>query len=633
MPPLAALGLIAITSRRLFATTLLLGAAAVSLAAESAPSREQEVESLAEFARLYGYVRWFHPSDSAAGIDWERFAVLGAQEARLCRNAGELQATLARLFQPLAPTLALRVRTPGIAPEADWPEPLPVFDGRVTFWQHLGVKLSDRPSPYTGRRVIAGEDKGERKPLFPGSLRDTPALCKPLGEELEVRLPMVLAVDAAGRTADGVAPAPGLEALKARLATVDYTKADLNNPAARVAGVVILWNVMQHFFPYHAEAEVDWEAQLRPALAAALTAPTVGEFRDGLGRLGARLHDGHGVFFTELGEKRRDVHENERTAGGLPVRVVQAEGRIVVTTARPGAPFQPGDVIESVAGKLAAQVLAEREELVGGSPHLRRLRALNRFGQGPVGATIEVAVQRDGATVKIPVTLETDDRGYFTNQIPERELPAYAEVAPGVYYVNLMKLEKAAFESHLEELTRARGVIFDWRWDGHPAPLKSAPVSVIEDVIPRLTDRELHSAPFLVPQIMRPDREGWTWRDGGWPLKPRTPRIAGQAVFIDTPGVVSYGETCMAIVDHFKLATLVGEPTAGCNGNVNFVPMPGGGAMMWTGMRVTKHDGTQLYGIGYVPQRPVARTLAGIKAGKDELLDAAIAELTKEQGL
>lgn len=83
----------------------------------------------------------------------------------------------------------------------------------------------------------------------------------------------------------------------------------------------------------------------------------------------------------------------------------------------------------------------------------------------------------------------------------------------------------------------------------------------------------------------------------------------------------------MAIVDHFKLAMLVGEPTAGCNGNVNFVAMPGGGTLMWTGMRVTKHDGSQLYLRGYEPDHPVARTIEAIKAGRDEMVERAIAAI------
>ncbi|MBK8858002.1 MAG: hypothetical protein IPN11_10125, partial [Opitutaceae bacterium] len=422
---------------------------------------DDEVEALAAYARLYGYVRWFHPSDEGAEVDWERLAVLGAAEVRRAREAGELQTALVNVFQPIAPTLTLR---PIGAGGAGWPDNRPKLEGRVTYWQHRGVKLGSRPSPYLGRRVIAGDESKERKPLFEGSPLAAPILVAALNRDLEVRLPLVLPVDQANRTSGTLAAS--LPALQERLATCEYVNGDLNDPAVRVAGVVILWNVMQHFFPYHAEAGVDWMAQLRPALRAALEAETPDDYRDGLCRLVARLQDGHGVYYAELSEQRAPVHEHAQTAGGLPIRLAMVDERIVVTAVREAATFVPGDVILTVGGVPAREVLAAREELVSGSPHLRRYRALNRFGQGPIGATIEVTVERDGARVTIPVTLEADKRGYFFNPMPEFELPTLAEVAPGIFYVNLVTCTKADYEARLNDLAQARGVIFDWRWDG-----------------------------------------------------------------------------------------------------------------------------------------------------------------------
>jgi C-terminal processing protease CtpA/Prc len=68
----------------------------------------------------------------------------------------------------------------------------------------------------------------------------------------------------------------------------------------------------------------------------------------------------------------------------------------------------------------------------------------------------------------------------------------------------------------------------------------------------------------------------------------------------------------------------VGGPTAGTNGNVNPVLLPGGYRLIWTGMKVLKHDGSRHHGIGIQPTIPVSRTVAGIARGRDELLEKAI---------
>jgi hypothetical protein len=41
----------------------------------------------------------------------------------------------------------------------------------------------------------------------------------------------------------------------------------------------------------------------------------------------------------------------------------------------------------------------------------------------------------------------------------------------------------------------------------------------------------------------------------------------------------------MGIVEAYDLATIAGEPTAGSNGNINLITLPGGYRIQWTGMK------------------------------------------------
>src|SRR5688500_4638444 len=66
-------------------------------------SAQQEIDNVAAFARLYGVARWFYPSDAAAALDWNRFAVHGVSRVRAARTPAELERTLEELFTPLGP--------------------------------------------------------------------------------------------------------------------------------------------------------------------------------------------------------------------------------------------------------------------------------------------------------------------------------------------------------------------------------------------------------------------------------------------------------------------------------------------------------------------------------------------------
>ena len=82
----------------------------------------------------------------------------------------------------------------------------------------------------------------------------------------------------------------------------------------------------------------------------------------------------------------------------------------------------------------------------------------------------------------------------------------------------------------------------------------------------------------------------------------------------------------MGYIADRKLATIVGSPTAGANGNVVAFTVPGGFRIAFTGMRVTGHDGqAQHHLVGITPDVPLEPTIAGVRAGRDEVLKRALA--------
>ena len=87
----------------------------------------------------------------------------------------------------------------------------------------------------------------------------------------------------------------------------------------------------------------------------------------------------------------------------------------------------------------------------------------------------------------------------------------------------------------------------------------------------------------------------------------------------------------MGIVEHYKLGEIVGGPTAGTNGNINPFKLPGGYTVMWTGMKVLKHDGSQHHGIGILPTVPASRTRKGVAEGKDEILLRGLAVVKRRR--
>ncbi|MEO5906483.1 MAG: hypothetical protein ABIQ11_07145 [Saprospiraceae bacterium] len=71
-------------------------------------------------------------------------------------------------------------------------------------------------------------------------------------------------------------------------------------------------------------------------------------------------------------------------------------------------------------------------------------------------------------------------------------------------------------------------------------------------------------------------------------------------------------------------ATVIGSTTAAADGNVSEIYLPGGIRTMISGIGVYYPDGKETQRIGIVPDIEVKPTIAGIRDGRDEVLEKAI---------
>ncbi|MFZ4431525.1 MAG: S41 family peptidase [Phycisphaerales bacterium] len=147
-------------------------------------------------------------------------------------------------------------------------------------------------------------------------------------------------------------------------------------------------------------------------------------------------------------------------------------------------------------------------------------------------------------------------------------------------------------------------------------------------MLEHLVERTSGSLQMEVPQVYLPDRAMVVLsKVMPWTIQPREPHIdqaSTRVVFLSGNGSISYCESVLSVVESLKLGTVIGQRTAGTNGNINPFVLPGGYRVVFTGMRVTKDDGRTHHGVGIVPNVEVPITAAGIKAGRDEVIEAAV---------
>ena len=119
--------------------------------------------------------------------------------------------------------------------------------------------------------------------------------------------------------------------------------------------------------------------------------------------------------------------------------------------------------------------------------------------------------------------------------------------------------------------------------------------------------------------------ESGSFQTSHWEICPSLPRLHAQLIVLTDGRVTSFGETILQMIHDNHLATEDKKPSGGTNGNIAEAILPGGFVLHFTGMRVPLSDGTAIQGNGFVPDHLVHPTLQGVRAGRDDVLMAAVA--------
>jgi hypothetical protein len=179
-------------------------------------------------------------------------------------------------------------------------------------------------------------------------------------------------------------------------------------------------------------------------------------------------------------------------------------------------------------------------------------------------------------------------------------------------------------ERVMDRLASAPGIVFD---------VRSRPNSNHEVLSHLVTQLDATSAWEAIPLIVRPYSASTpvSWEEtSSWNmplLNIKQPRILGRIAFLSGPRAISYAESVLALISHYRLGEIVGSATAGTNGDIAQIGEPTGCRTVFTGRRVTNHDGSQFHLIGVLPTIPASRTVAGVRDGRDEILDSALGYL------
>lgn len=373
------------------------------------------------------------------------------------------------------------------------------------------------------------------------------------------------------------------------------------------------WTVIRLFFPYLELCDRPWDDVLEEFIPRIEQAETEVEYATTIAEAHARIQDSHGYVQSATVNRHIGTH-----APAVAVRAV--EGRTVVSHVEGTDALAVGDVVVSVDGEPVERRIERLSKLVAAStPQALSWRVHVHLLQGDEGTAAVLEVEgSDGALRRVEVVR---DKPFFRH-VP-RSTPVYQVLPEGVGYVDLDRLDAQEVDAALAAVSAAPALVFDMR--GYPNQTAWA-------IAPRLHPRSVPAARFrrLDPSSPHPDTRTVTEFVQWTPPGPSGPPAYEGRIFmlIDETAVSQAEHTCL-FIESCVPVTFVGSPTNGANGDVTTMILPGGITCMFSGQGVWHADGRQLQRAGVQPDIEVRPTIAGIRAGRDEVLEAAVAAATR----
>lgn len=568
-------------------------------------AEQGKVENMMSFAKAYGYVKYFHPSDKSELIDWEKFSAYGAQKIEKCKTKKQVVKSLNELFKPFAPSVKFTLSDTIPAYDLERITPDNRTELRKTYWQHNGLStgMTNKEHQVYESRLVGSKKQNQ---LFDYEPEFGTVITKEIGDGIYCQIPLVLYSD--NQTTYPVCDAVLFNDFKLQIEALDYNKDQL---LFRLGNIVNVYNVFQHFYPYFDVVDVNWESEFKKAIKQCYLDESALDHLVTLEKFTATLHDGHISIYNRA----------LRHYYSPPIAWEWIENKLVITQVYTEQDsIKIGDIVTQIENRKPEEYFKDiYARISAGTKGYLDYNANVKSLLGLKGSFIDITIN------DLTMVLERNVNPYKEAKKEKNKRGKYKKMKRGVWYLDLDQIEMETIDSLLPKLVKSKSIICDLR--GYP----NGNHGFINHL---LAIDDTTKAWMQIPQIVYPDQKNIIdYQNHDWieMMKTAKPYLGDKnIIFIINGEAISYAESYMGFIEGYNLATIIGQPTAGTNGNVNPFSLLGGYNISWTGMKVLKHDGSQHHGIGILPDIYIEKTIQGIKDGRDEFLEKAM-EIVKNK--
>lgn len=373
------------------------------------------------------------------------------------------------------------------------------------------------------------------------------------------------------------------------------------------------WNIIQYYYPYKYVIDTPWARVLDKMLPAFMEATDSESYVRSLRMMVTHINDSHGYL------KVPEGMFGANQAKTIPVGYYTFSDKAIVTFRYNDSlaaldDIRYGDAILAVDGKSVKEIVACQSKYLPASNEptmLNRFSRMNRLAYGYTD-TVRIVIERNGSVFE-----KTVHRYFFSDMHfspPKNEpRPYYKQLESNIGYVDMGILRRRNVKSVMRKAKHTDALILD---------VRAYPNMTMYLLARYLNGGRKKFVRFTIPDWRYPGHfylknyysAGRSWHKG----------YGGKVILLINETTQSHAEfTCMALRQGAHV-TCIGSQTAGADGDMANIYLPGGYETAISGLGIYYPDGSPTQRVGIIPDIEVRRTVEGIRAKNDEVLERAI---------
>ncbi|SHF76594.1 Peptidase family S41 [Chryseobacterium sp. OV279] len=390
-------------------------------------------------------------------------------------------------------------------------------------------------------------------------------------------------------------------------------------PAQRFLSLCKLWNITRYYYPYFQTISENWNHVFFEMLPLFINADNEQKYYAAVQIFGSRLKDSH------VAVKMGDSDEYDgKYVGNAVLKTI--EGRtfvkdFIVNSVH--SALKKGDEILTINGKNIISVQDSLKEKNSGSNDIVLSRDINRLLLLSKKKTAKLEIVRQNRMITVQEHLthintarETEEKQYKSNA----GKAVSKMIDKNIGYIRINDIFSGNFRVSFEKISNAKAIIFD---------VRAYPNEIAVDFLKYFDTRpfqtmNLYRADVTYPGMMRTIENQMHIPDA------KKDAYTAPVVILINEYTQSQGESMLLAMKSIKNSVTLGDYTAGTNGNVMVIKLPGKTKIRMSGIGVLLPDYSATQRTGIRPDILVQENSASLMKGEDIQLQEAINYINKK---